>query len=88
MTTADDFTLILTKGTYLISAEAARNVRAAIERQDSMVEIILDPFGYTDPERKTLIAVGHIVALTKNPPGPSNGAAVNVASFRRRRKDG
>ncbi len=68
MQTPPSFTLILTRGTHLISLESAQDVREAIERKDSTVEIALDPFGGADSERRTMIAVRHVVALTRNEP--------------------
>ncbi len=90
MTTDETYTLILTKGTHLISGAAAQTVRAAIEAGEALVHIGLDPFGNVDPERTTTIAVRHVVALTKNASAFSAsstgaGSLQNVAAFRGRR---
>jgi hypothetical protein len=90
MTTDETYTLILTKGTHLISGAAAATVRSAIEAGEPLVHIDLDPFGNLDPERMTTIAVRHVVALTKNAPAAggsvaASGSLQNVAAFRGRR---
>jgi hypothetical protein len=90
MTTDETYTLILTKGTHLISGTAAETVRSAIEAGEPLVHIGLDPFGNVDPERTTTIAVRHVVALTKNAPAhgtslAGTGSMQNVAAFRGRR---
>ncbi len=84
MGTDESYTMILTKGTHLISGEAAERVRSAIERDEAIVHISLDPFGAVDPDRTTMIAVRHVVAVTKNPV-VAEPAAKNVAMFRRPR---
>jgi hypothetical protein len=85
MTTDETYTLILTKGTHLISRAAAETVRSAIEAGEALVHIELDPFGNVDPERTTTIAVRHIVALTKNSPALGASSTQNLTAFRGRR---
>jgi len=85
MTTDETYTLILTKGTHLISGAAAETVKSAIEADEPLVQIGLDPFGDVDPERTTTIAVRHVVALTKNAPSLVAGSTRNLAAFRGRR---
>jgi hypothetical protein len=85
MTTDESYTLILTKGTHLISSAAAETVRSAIEAGEALVHIELDPFGNVDSERKTTIAVRHVVALTKNAPPLGANSTKNLAAFRGRR---
>jgi len=81
----DDYTLILTKGVHLISRESADAIRSALELREAVVDVLLDPFGAVDGNRMTTIAVGHIVALTRNPPqGIAN--LPNVTALRARRR--
>jgi hypothetical protein len=60
------FTLILTKGTHLVSEAAAQTILAAVRAREPLVEIELDPFGGAEP-RLTSLATAHVVALTRNP---------------------
>lgn len=80
----DDFTLILTRGVHLISQASAERIRLALERREKVVDVLLDPFGDVDRDRMTTIAVGHVVALTRNPPRIVPGAP-NVTALRRQR---
>jgi hypothetical protein len=62
----DDFTLILTKGVHLISTETALAICAAVEEDARTVEVVLDPFCDSNKSRMTMIAVRHVVAITRN----------------------
>jgi hypothetical protein len=64
----ETYTLILTKGVHTISSETAELIAAAVKDNLAIVEVKLDPFGGVDPERCTLVAVRHVVAIAKNPP--------------------
>ena len=64
----ESFTLVLTRGTHVIGAEAAATLTAALDRGLPACEIRLDLSGGLDAERTALVATGHIVALTRNPP--------------------
>ena len=61
------FTLILTKGTHSVSAEAAARIVRAMENHEPLVEVELDLFGAGDVPRRVTLATGHVIALSLNP---------------------
>jgi hypothetical protein len=65
-TMAQTFTLILTKGMHVISADSAADIKMALAAKAATVDVLLDPFGVCS-SRMTTIAVHHVVALTSNP---------------------
>ena len=82
------YTLVLTKGTHVISAAAADTILAALRKREAIVCVSLDPFGGIDAERITTLAVCHVVALTPNPQTSNeaqNQTFDNVAPLRRAR---
>ncbi len=81
----DTFTIVLTKGTHLISRSSAESVMHALESGVRTVEIELDPFGGVDPQRRTVVAVRHVIALTQNPAQPFPTDDTPFALARRRR---
>ncbi len=83
MAVVEAFTLILTKGVHLISHEAADAIRSAVERDDLTVEVELDPLGNAAKHRLTLIAVRHVVAITRNESVDAQALPTNVALLRR-----
>ncbi len=64
---AETYTLILTRGTHLVSAGDAVRISEAIECCSPLLEVALDPFGAVDDDRRTTLVLRHVVALTKNP---------------------
>ncbi len=60
------YTLILTKGTHLVSETAAAAILHAVQAREPLVDIELDPFGGSEP-RTTSLATAHVVALMRNP---------------------
>ena len=62
------YTLILTKGTHVISRDGAERILGALRTRQVMIEIELDPFGPPDSVRSTTLLLSHVVALTENPP--------------------
>lgn len=77
----ETYTLILSKGTYLIDAKDAVVIKEALRKDERVVDIRLDPFGGFDSTRKTTIAVRHVVALTVNPkPEVLRSASVGVGN--------
>jgi hypothetical protein len=83
----DQFTIVLTKGTHLISRSSAELVIRAIDDDRRTVEIELDPFGDFDPDRRTVVAVRHVVAVTENQaPIASDSTALALARRRRDRR--
>jgi len=83
------FTLVLTKGTHVISAAAAAAILAALREREAIVSIALHPYGGVDADRITTLAVRHVVALTPNSQPSSLARAEssfdNVAPLRRAR---
>ena len=79
------YTIVLSKGTHVISRDAARSVLSALEEDRPTVEIALDPFGGVAEDRRTIVAVRHIVALTENPRAASEPGPSVLAAARRRR---
>jgi hypothetical protein len=65
---AQTFTLILTKGMHIISADSAADIKEALLTKAATVDVLLDPFGGSSSSRITTLAVHHVVALTVNPP--------------------
>jgi hypothetical protein len=80
------FTLILTKGMHVVSAEAAAGIKAALATKAATVDIVLDPFGGACESRITTISVAHVVALTANP--PLEAMPANVCRIGRRVRPG
>jgi hypothetical protein len=81
------FTLILTKGTHLVSETTAAAILHAVKEREPLVDIELDPFGGSEP-RKTSLATAHVVALTRNPdvaPAAPANAPDNVRRLHARR---
>jgi len=81
------FTLILTKGTHLVSEAVAEAILDAVRAREPLVEVELDPFHGTE-SRTTSLATAHVVALTRNPsPAPLEraNAGDNVRRLRARR---
>jgi len=76
------FTLILTKGMHIVSAEAAAGIKEALTAKVAMVDVMLDPFGGVSDSRITTISVAHVVALTANP--PLEAVSGNVSRIGRR----
>ena len=62
---ARGFTLILTRGTHVITCEAATTVARAIEDGQKLVTIELDPFAGVERGRQTTLVTAHIVALAE-----------------------
>jgi hypothetical protein len=60
------FTLILTKGTHLVSDKVAEQIVAAIEADEKLIKVDLDLFGRIALHRETTIVAAHVVCLTKN----------------------
>ncbi len=87
---AETYTLILTRGTHVVSAGDAVRIGEAIERRSPLVDIGLDPFGAVDEGRRTTLVLRHVVALTKNPQRAGEGdderIAGNVARLSPRRR--
>ena len=77
------YTIVLTKGTHLISQAAAETVLRALQENQRTVEIELDPFGGVAADRRTVVAVRHVIALTENVPESADESRV-VALARRR----
>ncbi len=77
------YTIVLTKGTHLISAAAAETVLRAMQANERTVEIELDPFGGIAADRRTVVAIRHVIALTENVPAIADESRV-VALARRR----
>ena len=77
------YTIVLTKGTHLISQTAAETVLRALQENRRTVEIELDPFGGVAADRRTVVAVRHVIALTENVPAIADESSV-VAIGRRR----
>jgi hypothetical protein len=65
-TDSPGFTLMLTKGTHLVSDDDAARIFEAIRSGEKLVELNLDLFGDTTFHRQTTVAVAHIVCLCKN----------------------
>lgn len=61
------FTLILTKGMHIVSAEVAGQIKDALASNAATVDVLLDPFGGLTDTRMTTLALQHVVALTVNP---------------------
>ncbi|MGH7754769.1 MAG: hypothetical protein ACREM8_00595 [Vulcanimicrobiaceae bacterium] len=61
------FTLVLTKGTHLVSAAAAEEILGALAAREALVEVDLDLFGGASDGRRTTLATAHVVALSQNP---------------------
>jgi hypothetical protein len=64
----DTFTLLLSRGTHVISGESAATLLHALDNGLRSAEIQLDLSGGLDAERTTVVATCHIVAMTRNPP--------------------
>jgi hypothetical protein len=79
----ETYTLVLTKGTHIVSATAASTILDAIDRAERLVSIPLDLFGGVDEARTTTLAVSHVIALTANP--TPNASASNLANVTRLR---
>jgi len=77
------YTVILTKGVHLVDRAAADAIRAAIENGDRTVEVTLDPLGNADVNRRTLVAVRHIIALAENGRDVAGPMPANVAPLQR-----
>jgi len=60
------YTIVLTKGTHLISQTSAEIVLRALQENQRTVEIELDPFGGVAADRRTVVAIRHVIALTEN----------------------
>lgn len=88
---AETYTLILTRGTHLVSAGDAVRISEAITCRSPLVEIALDPFGAVDDDRRTTLVLRHVVALTKNARQADEHFGVRlagtVARFAPRRRD-
>ncbi len=60
------YTMILSKGTHLVTAADAVAILGAIDEGRRTIEISLDPFG-GGQDRRTTIVLAHVVLLTPNP---------------------
>jgi hypothetical protein len=62
-----EYTLVLTKGVYVVSWAAIDKIQHAIWEGAKLVTIELDFFGNADSGRQTTIATAHVIAWTENP---------------------
>jgi hypothetical protein len=87
------YTLILSKGTHLVSDDAAEGILEAIRSGEPLIRVDLDLFGRSAVRRETTIVTSHVVALTKNLPresarqcsSPGNDATITPIQRRERR---
>jgi len=81
-----DWTLALTKGVHIVSAEDAVEIIHAVQHGKRTITVGLDPFGAVDTSRRTTIAVAHVILLTENRENPAAYVSDDLAPRRKAAK--
>lgn len=60
------YTLVLSKGTHVVSSDQARRILDAVTNGEPFVEVQIGVFGDATETRRVTVIVSHVVAIFEN----------------------